>query len=195
LDAKDMAFRREVLLIATPFEVIAVAPDGRTAVIVGTGNNGYNGDRNPAEKTAFDQIEGMAVGPDGSVYLADGNNQRIRRVTVTGEVSTVAGGGAGGHIAKGQAATNGLLDYPFDVKLDRDGNLYVLDHNNSISRIGKDGIVDQVIDLNGIEGADFSADVTDFVMDAQHNFYVLDQGNSTVFKVSPDGKTAEEIPS
>src|SRR5207237_4015300 len=69
--------------------------DGRTTVVAGTGIPGFSGDGGPATQAQFNSFLwlGMAVGPDGTLYLSDLLNQRVRRVTTDGIINTIAGGG------------------------------------------------------------------------------------------------------
>ncbi len=75
-----------------------VAPDGAVSVEAGTGKPGFSGDGGPALRAELNAPSGLALGPDGSLYIADARNGRVRRVTPDGIIDTVAGGGpAGSH--------------------------------------------------------------------------------------------------
>lgn len=112
-----------------------VAPDGRIETVAGTGKPGFRGDGGPSRRARLNLPYGLALGPDGEVYIADGGNARIRRIDADGVINTVAGTGgveAGGD--GGPARKASLM--PAALALDRDGNLYVSDAaNRSVRKI------------------------------------------------------------
>src|SRR5207248_670251 len=110
-----------------------VAPNGVITTLAGTGAYGFDGDGGPATAARLAAPEGVAVGPDGSVYIADSGNGRVRRVAPGGIITTVAGGGAGGLAALGDGlpATAAQLLNPLGVAVAPDGRLYIADYENS----------------------------------------------------------------
>src|SRR5206468_3403683 len=68
-----------------------VGPDGIITTVAGLGTAGFSGDGGPASQARLNLAEGVAVGPDGTLYIADTSNHRIRRVTPDGIITTVAG--------------------------------------------------------------------------------------------------------
>lgn len=74
-------------------QVVARLPKGEFRVIAGTGRQGFSGDGGPATKATLNHPQGLALGPDGSLYIADTGNNRIRKVSRDGVISTVAGDG------------------------------------------------------------------------------------------------------
>ena len=100
--------------------------------------------------------QGVAVGPDGSLYIADTVNHRIRRVGPDGIITTVAGtGGRLGFTGDGGPATQARLSIPRGVAVGPDGSLYIADYgNNRIRRVGADGIITTVagIGVGGFAG-------------------------------------------
>jgi NHL repeat len=102
--------------------------DAATAVITtiaGTGEEGFSGDGGPATAARFSDPVGVALGPDGSVYVADGSNHAIRRIGSDARITRVAGTGAGGGSGDGGPAREARLDLPNDVAVASDGTLYV----------------------------------------------------------------------
>jgi len=99
----------------------------------------------PALEARFADPIGLCVGGDGSIYVADSDNQRIRRISLEGAVSTVAGSGAFGCLLGGYvdgAATVAQFNRPYDVVADDQGDLYVADYlNHALRRIAADGSV------------------------------------------------------
>jgi RHS repeat-associated protein len=124
--------------------------NGYISVFAGTGVSGFSGDGGPATQATFWDPQDSRVGPDGSVYIADASNHRIRRVGPDGIITTVAGSGAwgpnaGGFSGDGGPATRALLRKPSGIAVASDGSLYIADtYNNSIRRVGPDGIITSV---------------------------------------------------
>lgn len=132
--------------------VVRVTEGGASSVFAGTGARGFSGDGGPARDAALNWPTGVAVGPDGSVYIADAGNERLRKVDPSGVITTVAGTGEagtpGGYFGEdvatagdGGPATDATVT-PNDVAVAKDGTLYVAeDDNKRISRITPDGVI------------------------------------------------------
>jgi sugar lactone lactonase YvrE len=114
------------------------AANGHISIVAGTGTAGYNGDHIQATNAELSGPWSLSLGPDGSLYIADTANQRIRMVTAaTGIITTIAGTGTQGYSGDGGIATAALLNAPAAVLLDPAGNLYIADSgNNRIRQIG-----------------------------------------------------------
>lgn len=91
----------------------------------GTGVCGYSGDGGPATTAQFHGITDLAVGPDGALYVADTQNNVVRRVGTDGTITTVAGTGAAGSGGDGGPAGMAQLNWPFAVSFASDGALLV----------------------------------------------------------------------
>jgi sugar lactone lactonase YvrE len=104
------------------------ATTGIITTIAGTGMQGYSGDNGPAAMAAIDVVFDLAVGPDGSVYLADFGNLRVRKIDPSGMMKLVAGNGEFGFVAEGVPATLALMA-PQGVAVDTFGNVYISDFN------------------------------------------------------------------
>jgi sugar lactone lactonase YvrE len=118
-----------------------VSPDGVASTWAGDGLAGYRDGRGPAAQ--FNGPLGVAVGPDGAIYVADTYNDRIRRIAPDGEVSTIAGNGRTGK-ADG-AAADASFDTPAALALADNGDLYIADTgNNAVRKLGRDGQVTTV---------------------------------------------------
>jgi RHS repeat-associated protein len=123
-----------------------VGPDGTITTVAGTGVSGNSGDGGPAAQARLANPRGLDIGPDGSLYIADSNNGRIRRVGPDGIITTVSGGGnpADG-MGDGGLATQAKLDLPYDVAVGPDGNLYIADFQHfRVRQVGPDGIITTV---------------------------------------------------
>src|SRR5271157_1343513 len=90
---------------------------------------GYNGDNIPATSAELNYPVGVAVDARGNLFIADGLNQRIRKVS-NGLISTIAGNGTGGYGGDGGPATSAELAYPTAVAVDVNGNIYIADTGN-----------------------------------------------------------------
>ena len=103
-----------------------IEPDGTVSTIAGTGQSGFAGGK-PSE-SRFNNPTGLIVAADGTVYIADRNNHRIRIISPAGEVSTIAGEGTEGFLdGFGPAAK---FNRPIDIVLTADGSLVVSEENN-----------------------------------------------------------------
>ena len=93
----------------------------------------------PLSAAGFAEPFGIAIAPDGAIYVADGGSHRVRRITLDGRVETLAGGVRGFRDGPAAAAQ---FDTPSAIALDAAGVLYVADTgNNAIRRITPDGTV------------------------------------------------------
>jgi hypothetical protein len=108
-----------------------VSADGTITTVAGNGIAAFSGDGGPATSaaiqiTAFGQsASGVVVDTAGNLYVADSWNNRIRKVSVGGTISTVAGTGGGGYAGDGGPATSAQIGNPSGLVLDSAGNLYV----------------------------------------------------------------------
>lgn len=110
--------------------------------IAGTGRQGFAGDGGDALAATFNGISAIAPRPDGSIFVADSGNERIRRITPDGKVDSVVGAEAQGD---GGPATLAELGNPTDVKFDASGNLLIVDSQDQrIRRVSSAGIIQTV---------------------------------------------------
>jgi DNA-binding beta-propeller fold protein YncE len=109
-------------------EILQLLPGGRFAVIAGSGKAGYSGDGGPAIDASLSDPGGMAVAGSGTLYFADTGNNRIRVISPSGTISTVAGDGRlGGWVPSGTPALKASLESPADVVIGPGGALYIAD--------------------------------------------------------------------
>ena len=108
---------------------------GTISTIAGTGTSGFSGDGGPATAAQLDSPSGIAPDGAGNLYIADTDNQRIRKVDSTGTISTIAGTGTSGFSGDGGPATAAQLDSPSGIAPDGAGNLYIADWGNDRIRL------------------------------------------------------------
>ncbi|QEV16859.1 NHL repeat-containing protein [Streptomyces alboniger] len=107
-----------------------VTPNGIITTVAGNGTAGYISDGGPAIGTRLHYPWGLALDEAGSLYIGDGHNHRIRKVTSDGIITTVAGNGTAGYVDDGGPAAGTRLYHPWGIALDRSGNLYIADSHN-----------------------------------------------------------------
>jgi RHS repeat-associated protein len=134
--------------------VYRVDPDGIITIVAGTGEYGYSGDGGSARAAQLAYPQGLALAPDGSLFIADTYNHRIRKVDPFGIITTVAGSSTWGYAGDGGPATEARLRIPADVALGEDGSLYIADaFNYRIRKVTPEGIITTVAG-NGQRTAD-----------------------------------------
>jgi len=122
-----------------------VNPSGAITTVAGTGRSGFGGDGGPAVKAMLSGPSGVAVDSEGSIYIADTGNNRVRRVDSSGNTTTLAGNGGAGFGGDGGPATKAALAGPTGVSADDEGALYVSDTlNNRIRRVDTAGTITTV---------------------------------------------------
>ena len=170
--------------------------DGIITTVAGTGSSGYNGDGIAATSARLYYPKGVEVGPDGSLYIGDANNHRVRRVDASGVITTVAGTGTSGFSGDGGPATAARLKFPRNLAFDSAGRLYIADDENfRVRRVDTSGVITTVAGTgvagySGDDGPATSAQlrrVRDVAVDAAGNVYIADQENHRIRRVSPSG--------
>jgi RHS repeat-associated protein len=124
-----------------------VAPDGELTTVAGStpfaeaqSGGGYSGDGGPATQARINAPTDVKVAPDGTLYIADYLNGRVRAVAPDGTITTLAGGGTNYPVPDGSLATNAELRYPTHLDVAADGSVYVADRGNfAIYRIDPSG--------------------------------------------------------
>lgn len=186
------------LLIADTLNqrIRSISPDGTITTIAGTGVTGYSGDGGPATLAQISSPRGIAALPDGGFLIPDSDNQRVRRVSPDGTITTVAGTGVRGFSGDGGPATGAELDEPFGVAPTPDGGFLIADAgDNRIRRVAPDGTITTVAgDGNRAYGGD-GGPATTASLSSPHNvapvpdggFLIADEGNNRVRRVWPDG--------
>jgi trimeric autotransporter adhesin len=116
---------------------------GTITTIAGTGTRGFSGDRGPATKaklSLFAGVAGVAVDGKGNVYIADYGNNRVRKISPGGKITTIAGNGQRGNTVPGGQATSAIVWGPGRIAVDAKGNVYITVATTSgVFRISPDG--------------------------------------------------------
>jgi sugar lactone lactonase YvrE len=190
------------LLIADTFNHVVrrLGPDGKLPVFAGS-VAGFGGDGGPATKAQISLPMAVACGPDGSVYISDAGNSRIRRVGSDGVIRTIAGYGppqdtyGGGYGGDGGPAEKGKIFSATDLKLDASGNLYISDSGNHRIRVVRNGVIDTVAGsgrqgFTGDGGKALSAELNapqKIAIAADGGLFIADRANQRVRKVDGRG--------
>ena len=148
-----------------------VSPAGVITVAAGSGDDvNFFGDGGPAGSAHFHLPLGLAAATDGSVYVADTYNNRVRKISPAGIVTTVAG-------------TAGELYYPVGVAVDSQGNLYIGDHGNlSVRKVSGSGVITAVAN-----GSYDGRPVWALAVDKNDDLYLPNSSNNQISKISPAG--------
>jgi sugar lactone lactonase YvrE len=118
-----------------------VSTNGIITTVAGGAGVGHGGDGGPATAAQLNEPSGLALDTSGNLYIADAANYRVRRVSPTGTITTVAGNGSSGYNGDNIPATAAELGWPAGVAMDASGNLYIADMSNYRVRVVSGGII------------------------------------------------------
>lgn len=175
------------------FTIRKITAAGVVTTFAGTGGQPGSAD-GTGSAARFLVPYGLAVDGAGNLYVADGGNHTIRKITPDGVVSTLAGAAQQKGFANGTGNAARFAG-PFGVAVDGSGNVYVADaENHVIRRITPAGVVTTVAGVAGSSGAlDGSASTARFnqprgvAVDPAGNIFVADYGNSTIRHIATNG--------
>ncbi len=191
-----------------------VDTNGIMTVVAGSGTNGFAGDRGAATNAQLSIPMGIALDTNGNLFIADFDNQRVRKVDTNGIITTVAGNGYsylydyqsyGGFSGDGGVATNAELNQPYAVAVDGSGNLFISDAaNNRVRKVDTTGIITTFAGNGYVSGIDpfgfpiggYSGDgniatnaalnnIWGIAADSAGNLLIADAGNNRIRKVYP----------
>ena len=173
-----------------------VNTSGIINTIAGNGTAGYSGDGGPATAAELSSPECIALDGSGNMYIADFENNVIRKVNTAGIISTIAGNGSTGYSGDGGPATAAELSQPGFVTIDGSGNMLIADVNNDVIRkVNTSGIISTVAGMvpggySGDGGPATAAQLngpTNIAVDSNGNMYITDLGNHVIRKVTASG--------
>ena len=142
----------DLLLCDTANHRIRRISTGIINTIAGTGTQGFSGDNSAATAAELDSPAGIAAASDARIILADTHNHRLRAISPTGIITTIAGTGTPGFSGDNLAATAAQLSLPRGVTLDASGNIFFADSNNQrIRSINTQGIITTIAG-SGVQG-------------------------------------------
>jgi hypothetical protein len=167
--------RRSIMILAAVLLCFAAVQASAAdtwfiTTVAGTGKPGFSGDGGPATQAMFNfQTWNLCVDSSGCVYIADGGNNRVRKVDTAGIVRTVAGNGTRGFSGDGGPAIDASLNGPCGIAVDEAGNLYIADiFNYRVRKVDTAGIIttiagNGVYDHSGDGGPALQAAVPPFL--------------------------------
>ena len=179
-------------IICFSFSNTVAQSSGVVSTLAGSGASGYADGTGTSAK--FDYPIGVAVDGAGNVYVADEYNHRIRKITASGVVSTLAGSASGYTDGTG---TSAKFAYPTGVAVDGAGNVYVADgSNHRIRKITASGVVSTLAgSASGYtDGTGTSAKFKNpygVAVDGAGNVYVGDYNNHSIRKITLSAGSAE----
>jgi len=183
-------------LLLSAWPALSQGNIGSIATVAGNGAGTFSGDGGPAASAGLSSPRALTVDASGNVYISDVGDFRIRRVSPTGIISTVAGNGIAGYSGDGGLAVSASLSSETGLALDPAGNLYIADaHNMCVRRVTPSGIISAFAGTCGVQGSSgdglaatsATLNVPASVMFASGNLYIADSSNQRIRKVSSNG--------
>ncbi|MGA2244039.1 MAG: hypothetical protein ABSH48_03480 [Verrucomicrobiota bacterium] len=168
-------------------------PNGAITTVAGGGNGGDGG---AATNASLQSPNGVAVDANGNVFIADSGNNRIRKVSTNGIITTVAGNGVGSSSGDGGPATGTSLADPFSAAVDSSGNLFIADtYNYRVREVSANGLISTVAGI-GVLGHSLDGGLATntaiglpagLALDAAGNVFFADFFNNWVWRVNTNG--------
>jgi sugar lactone lactonase YvrE len=171
-----------------------VTPGGVISTVAGTGNTSYVAaqDGGAATSANLNSPTGLVFDSSGNLYITEYSNNRVRRVTPGGVISTFAGNGTQGQSGLGGQATSAQVSGPTGLAIDSAGSIYIAEYNNHrVLKVATNGIITKVAGTGtpGYNGDGFAATSASLnnpyglAIDAAGNLYVADRGNNRIRKI------------
>ncbi|MCW3123222.1 MAG: repeat containing protein, partial [Flavipsychrobacter sp.] len=165
------------------------------STIAGTGVSGFSGDGGPATAAQLNLPWGMALDKAQNLYVTDCSNNRVRMISTSGVITTIAGTGVSGYGGDGGPATTAQFQGVSGIAIDKYGNIFLSENTgHRIRKIDPAGIITtyagSVSGFGGDGGAATAAKISspnEVAVDTFGNVYIPDQSNNRVRKVTTSG--------
>ena len=173
-------------------QILKMTPDGVISLFVGTGSSGFL-DNADGKKAQFNNPFGIVCDDNDNLFVTDLDNQRIRKITPDGVVTTFAGSGTKGNV--NDTGIKAAFSSPRHIHRDKAGNLYVSDRDSNVIRkitpnavvTTLAGIPDNAGYVNGPAASAKFNNPGALYLDQAGNLYVVEYNNNTVRKIAVDG--------
>jgi len=173
--------------ISSTHQIYKTTSDGGIKLFAGSSNDGDT----DGLYALFYNIHGIACDDSGNVFVADASNDKIKKITPNGFVTTYAG-------VANDIYSDSLLYYPHSIVIDKKGNLFVSDKGNRcIKKIPADGSITRfpspfIFESNSEEEIEKASNESfispcGITIDPDNNLFVIDQGNNTIKKITENG--------
>ena len=180
-------------------QVVSTGCTEAISLVAGNGTAGFTGDGTAATGAELNGPVGVAADSAGNIYIADTTNNRIRKVTAGGTISTFAGGGANTACSFTGSPTSVSLSAPIAIAVDSAGTVYIADYSNNCIRKVSGGTVSQVAGGGASTACSFSGSATSvslstpggIAVDSAGAVYVSDTGHNCIRKIS--GGTVSQV--
>ncbi len=178
----------DLYIADTDNSAIRKVTNGTISTVAGNGVQGYAGDGGPASGAQLNYPEGVAVDAAGNLYITDTLNYRIRMISPTGNIATIAGNGVAGYAGDGGPASQAQLSYPTGIAVDNVGNVFFADAGAAVRKIYVNG---PIITIAGNGSVGYTGDgglaamasldgPTGVAVDSKGNVYIADSSNNAV---------------
>ncbi|MEO7803944.1 MAG: NHL repeat-containing protein, partial [Actinomycetota bacterium] len=173
-----------------------VDSSGKISTIAGTGTASFSGDAGQAVNAGLNHPSGIVPDGSGNLYIADTDNQRIRKIDPSGFISTIVGDSIAGFYGDNGPAAQARLNYPQGIALDATGNLYIADYgNHRIRKVDSSGTITTVAGngltaFSGDGGLATAAGLKNpfsVAVDPSGGYYIADTYHHRIRKVSAAG--------
>jgi gliding motility-associated-like protein len=169
-----------------------ISLSGIVSTVAGNGTPGFSGDGGNATAAQLNQPFQVGVDDAGNIYIPEGNNHRVRKVSTGGIITTIAGTGAAGYSGDGGSALQATFKGLYSICVDAQGNIYIADgYNHVVRKIDGSGTIttfagNGTSGYSGDGGAANMAQMTEIhnvSIDQWGNIYIVDYYNSAIRKV------------
>ncbi len=183
-----------IFISGSIFEV--TAQSYTISTVAGNGVPGYSGNGGPATAAEINYPGGSFADGSGNVYFCDSHNQRVRKINSSGIITLLAGNGIAGNTGMGGQATAAEFDYPYQLALDKSGNVFISDWSNHVVKmINTSGIISIAFGTGygsfyGDGGPATAADLylpSGIAFDNTGNAFISDDNNNRIRMVNTSG--------